>query len=101
MTTRLPGWLRLLLVMIGWAAIVVTSRVDHRLGLVVIVLLATLWLLRLRATAEPGQTWGDTLASAIACAAWGLAAWSSIIFATYVGVFIGAFFELWGLPGDR
>jgi hypothetical protein len=101
MTRGLLGWLRLPLVMVAWAAIaVVAGNVGPALAIAVGVLLIALWLWRLRATAEPDQTWADTLPFVIAWAAWGLAAWIGILFAAYIGFFVGAYLQLWELPDD-
>jgi hypothetical protein len=101
MTRRLPGWVRLPLVMIAWAAIAVAAgNAGPALAIVVAVLLVALWLWRLRAMAEPDQTWAETLPFAIAWAAWGLAAWIAVLFLTYVGFFVGAYLQLWELPDD-
>lgn len=102
MTTKgLPGWLRLPLVMAGWALLAaVAANSGLVLAIVVGVLLAALWLWRLQATAAPDQTWGDTTLFAIAWSMWGLAAWLGILFVCYIGYFVGAYLELWELE-DR
>jgi hypothetical protein len=95
MTKRLPGWLRLLLLMAGWALIVKGLTIAIWLGAVVAFVLAVLWLYRLRSTAWPDEDWISTILFAAAWVAWSLFGWFVLLFGIYLGYFAGAYLGLW------
>jgi hypothetical protein len=95
MIRRLPGWLRLIPLMIGWALIAKGLTVAIWVGIAVAVLLTALWLYRLRSTAGPDSDWIAVASFAATWAAWALAAWLVILFAAYIGFFVGVDFGWW------
>jgi hypothetical protein len=100
MNTRLPGWLRLPLVMTGWALVGIALRVELWLGAVVALILVSLWLYRLRETAGPGRTWMGSILLILGWAALSLLAWVGLYFVLLVIATVGAGFGWWGSPWD-
>jgi hypothetical protein len=97
LTQHLPGWLRVVLAMVGWALVAVSFTGGLWLGVTVAVLLCVFWLYRIRVTAHPGETWVDTVLWALTWAIWGLVAWIALSLAAVVVLFGGAAVGLWGI----
>ncbi len=86
--------------MAGWALVCESFTGGRWLGVAVAVLLIALWLYRIRATADPGQTWLDAVLCALAWAIWGLVAWIVLFLAIVVVFFGGAAIGLWEIHID-
>jgi hypothetical protein len=86
--------------MLGWALIVIALAHAVWLGILAAVLLATLWLWWVWAKAEPGSDRVSMILFAVTWAAWALTAWVVVLFASLIGVYVGARLGLWRIEDE-
>ncbi len=100
MTGRLPGLIRLLPPVAGWALIAVGLRVDLWLGVLVAVLIVAVWLWLLRRAASPRRTWFESIVQISVWAALSLLTWVALWILFIVVATFGSGLGLWGSPWD-